>query len=584
MKRIYFYSIIVILTLCIFLGYTYCRQNKTASHLPTTAQAQVVEAHRSIILGDNQKADQLYKSALKQESNLLYLQDYLLFLITQNNLKESYPIAQQILQFEPTHLLANLIKSAYLIKHSNATKAYKAVDAASKGWANIPGISTVVAALTIMAEPKTLEEANPYVQQVSRDYPDFYERQKLLHHLLASQYSQALPEAHRLSQQYPDITNVLQYCKLLVLEGKNKPQAIKVFKRFISPYLSAASNLSEEQILQYLENYDFKKIDQSYVFAKTLLYFTNRYLSYTSAAPYIEPDNILITHIAYMLAPEDNEAKVKLAEYYSSKGNYRVSIDMLNRIPTSSVYYRLIYSSLATTLVELGQPKHAIQVYMSAIKDNPTSFEPLLELAHLYYKQQHYGQAMDYYNQALKVAQQNRSDLGKWLAYYFRGIAYNKQGDWQKALVNLNQAYQIKKSDPLLQNYLGYLLIIHKVDLIKGEHLVREALNQQPNNPAFLDSYAWVLFLNKKYSQAHKIINKALKLDNNRVNFSLLEHSGDIQWALGHKGEAYASWRRAMNLADDPQEKTKLSAKIKGTLPQYSQDAEPNHHLRSSQT
>ena len=41
------------------------------------------------------------------------------------------------------------------------------------------------------------------------------------------------------------------------------------------------------------------------------------------------------------------------------------------------------------------------------------------------------------------------------------------------------------------QNYYGYLLIDHDIDTKKGVELVKKAIEQDANNPAYLDSLAW---------------------------------------------------------------------------------------------
>lgn len=65
----------------------------------------------------------------------------------------------------------------------------------------------------------------------------------------------------------------------------------------------------------------------------------------------------------------------------------------------------------------------------------------------------------------------------------------------------------------------------------------------EPGNPSFEDTYAWVLFKQKKYKDAKIWIEKALK--SNKDNPTQLEHYGDILFNLGEKELALARWKLA---------------------------------------
>ncbi|CZE47825.1 hypothetical protein [Campylobacter geochelonis] len=77
---------------------------------------------------------------------------------------------------------------------------------------------------------------------------------------------------------------------------------------------------------------------------------------------------------------------------------------------------------------------------------------------------------------------------------------------FEKSMPNLDIA--------MLENYYGYLLIDHEIDVKKGINLVKKALLKEPNSPYFLDSLAWGHFkLNecKKADEVMKSIDKSEK-------------------------------------------------------------------------
>ena len=79
--------------------------------------------------------------------------------------------------------------------------------------------------------------------------------------------------------------------------------------------------------------------------------------------------------------------------------------------------------------------------------------------------------------------------------------------------------------------------------------MIKKALEKDPENGAYLDSYGWVLFKLGKMDQAEKKIRKALEsLDSDAV---VSEHLGDILQAKGRRRQAREYWKKALEL--DPE-------------------------------
>lgn len=104
---------------------------------------------------------------------------------------------------------------------------------------------------------------------------------------------------------------------------------------------------------------------------------------------------------------------------------------------------------------------------------------------------------------------------------------------------------EIKKNpkDMNLKNTLGYILADHNTDLQKAYELLKEVVAAEPENGAFLDSMAWVLYRLKRYEEAKKYILLSLKYHSDRV---ILDHAGDIFYASGDRRSAEKYWRLAL--------------------------------------
>lgn len=99
-----------------------------------------------------------------------------------------------------------------------------------------------------------------------------------------------------------------------------------------------------------------------------------------------------------------------------------------------------------------------------------------------------------------------------------------------------------------LNNY-AYYLSLTKSDLKKAEQMSYKTIKKEPANPTFLDTYAWILFLQERYEEANIYIDQAIKNDTTPSGV-LFEHAGDIYYHVGKKKEASEAWQKAVELGD----------------------------------
>ena len=84
----------------------------------------------------------------------------------------------------------------------------------------------------------------------------------------------------------------------------------------------------------------------------------------------------------------------------------------------------------------------------------------------------------------------------------------------------------------------------------------RRALDMEPLNSSYLDTYAYVLFRKGNYSEATFVMERCMDLLKNQANidFSVYyDHCGDIYFKVGRVEEAVEMWRLALEL--DPANK-----------------------------
>jgi tetratricopeptide (TPR) repeat protein len=66
---------------------------------------------------------------------------------------------------------------------------------------------------------------------------------------------------------------------------------------------------------------------------------------------------------------------------------------------------------------------------------------------------------------------------------------------------------------PLYENYLGYILIDHEIDVKKGIQYIKNVLKIQPNSAFYLDSLAWGYFKLGQCKRAKGIMNRVVTLE-----------------------------------------------------------------------
>ena len=71
----------------------------------------------------------------------------------------------------------------------------------------------------------------------------------------------------------------------------------------------------------------------------------------------------------------------------------------------------------------------------------------------------------------------------------------------------------------------------------------------EKDNASFQDTYAWILFKQKKYVQAKEWMLSAII--NNPKSAVQFEHLGDIFFMLGDIEHAITNWKKSLNINSD---------------------------------
>lgn len=123
------------------------------------------------------------------------------------------------------------------------------------------------------------------------------------------------------------------------------------------------------------------------------------------------------------------------------------------------------------------------------------------------------------------------------------GSLYNESGDADKSAENFELVLLIDPENAGALNNYGYFMACRGQDLPRARTMLEKAVKIKPDEPAFLDSYAWILYLQKDYKGALVKIEESLALDKD-PSAEVLEHYYKILTANGETQQAEAARKR----------------------------------------
>lgn len=138
--------------------------------------------------------------------------------------------------------------------------------------------------------------------------------------------------------------------------------------------------------------------------------------------------------------------------------------------------------------------------------------------------------------------------------YSILGDLYHEAGEDEKAFEAYDSCLIYRPDDALVLNNYAYYLSLHKQDLQKAEEMSARSLEKNGDNPTYLDTFAWILFQQKRYKEAQVYIDSALVLLGDSItkeDANIVEHAGDIYFKAGQTEQAVELWKKARKLAEE---------------------------------
>ena len=267
--------------------------------------------------------------------------------------------------------------------------------------------------------------------------------------------------------------------------------------------------------------------------------------------------------LSLYLAPKNALTQITLADIYDRLHQNEQAIAVYEGVPEGSVLRTTADIQIAQLLDNLGKKQDSAEYLRHIVADHPDDEDALLALGNAQRGDKKYAEAVDTYTKALAASK--KPDKVDWPIYYFRGISFEREQKWDKAVADFRKALELFPDQPLVLNYLGYSWVDRGDNLDEAFKMLHKAVELRPSDGYIVDSLGWAYFKLGKFDEAVKELERAIDLKPGDPTIN--DHLGDAYWRVGRKLDAHFQWNHARDLGPEPEDKAKILEKIAHGLP-----------------
>lgn len=231
-----------------------------------------------------------------------------------------------------------------------------------------------------------------------------------------------------------------------------------------------------------------------------------------------------VFHQILEVEPQNEFALSQLLKYYAVANNFKSMEDICRQGINYHTEKLIFHYYLGLSLYEQDDSQGAIDAFKQGLrvkegKESPEMLSDLFSiLGDLYYQQNQHQESFAAYDSAL---------------------VYNPE--------NIN----------CLNNY-AYYLSLRNEQLDRAEEMSYRTIKAEPKNITYLDTYAWILFMQGNYAEARIYIERVVDmnadsdslLSNELLSGNVFEHAGDIHSMCGDQETALRMWKLAQRKQD----------------------------------
>ena len=384
----------------------------------------------------------------------------------------------------------------------------------------------------------------------------------------------AIAEIAELARQYPNDLNYQGlYGDMLMMNG-DEEQALEVFHQVLKEepdnsrvlmalrnyYQAKEDNLTADSLLErLLLSRNTQQENKVYLIRQEIM---------ASEANGGDSTKVLSLFKKMNAVQPDADMSILQASYMDLKKMPKDSINsvlehVLDIAPDNSAA-RL---QLVSNAWEAEDMNRIVELCQAARQYNPDEMAFYYYQGIAYYKLEKLDEALSAFQNGIGVINENSNPNIVSDFYAVMGDILHQKGMAEEAYASYDSCLQWKDDNIGCLNNYAYYLSEEGIQLDKAEQMSYKTIKAEPKNATYLDTYAWILFMQQRYSEARIYIDQALQNKDDSVDNSvILEHAGDIYSFCQQPDQALAYWQDALKTAPENQvliRKIKLKKYVK---------------------
>ena len=265
----------------------------------------------------------------------------------------------------------------------------------------------------------------------------------------------------------------------------------------------------------------------------------------------------VLTLFRKMLAqPQSNpDMAILCASYMNSKQMPKDSIArVLNQVLSLAPDYAAARLQLVGYAWEAEDMDKVITLCQEARQYNPDEMAFYYYQGIAYYKRDSLDQALSAFQNGIGVINDNSNPDIVSDFYAVMGDILHQKGLAEEAFAAYDSCLQWKDDNIGCLNNYAYYLSERGERLSEAEEMSYKTVKAEPKNATYLDTYAWILFMQERYAEAKIYIDQALQnMEDSLGNEVIVEHAGDIYAQNKDMDRALSLWRDAQQKKPEDQ-------------------------------
>ena len=371
----------------------------------------------------------------------------------------------------------------------------------------------------------------------------------------------AVAEMAALAKQYPNDLNYLaMYGESLMMNGQTK-QALEIYNRILNEepnnnrvLMSLRTYYQAEENQEMVDSLTWRVLLGKNTSQDEKVYLLRQIISANERAGGDSTEVLQLFRQVMAIDTTDVDMALLCATYMDLKKMPSDSIKpVLNHI------LKLAPDNSAARLHLVGyawsedDKDRVIELCQAAREYNPDDMAFYYYQGIAYYQRDSLDQALSTFQNGVSIINEESNPDIVADFYEVMGEILHKKGRAKEAFAAYDSCLQWKPDNmPCLNNY-AYYLSLRDEQLEKAEQMSHKTIKAEPKNATYLDTFAWILFMQKRYSEAKIYIDQALQnMDSVTVggdtigNAAIYEHAGDIYWYCEDPDKALVYWKDAL--------------------------------------